>query len=136
MFFVKYLNLTEFENVFGLKLNIEFNSNLLKSIANKISIFHVQPNSFRPNKPCSPVHFPFYFSFYFSKPSPSAHRPARFLARQQPTALSSTFSRRRRPRLTHAATTVPCIPSSLARAITLTLLPLHLPAPAPLLFSL
>jgi hypothetical protein len=35
----------------------------------------VQPNSFRPNTPCSPVRFPFSFSFYFSEPGPIGFRP-------------------------------------------------------------
>jgi hypothetical protein len=46
--FLKYLNLSKFKNIFGLNLNFEFKSNLLKRISKPFSIFHAQPKVFWP----------------------------------------------------------------------------------------
>jgi hypothetical protein len=64
---VKYLNLFVFKKVFGLNLlNFEFKTNLLKKcIAKRISIFHVQPNSFRPNNLAAQFDFHFPFLLFF-----------------------------------------------------------------------
>jgi hypothetical protein len=112
----KYLNLAEFENVFVLKLNFQFKSNLLKGIAKRISIFHAQSKVFWP-KSCLAAHH-----FFPTPNQPNLLRPfwPNSLAHLARLGSSSTSCFRMKQPLPSVGATAPSVAAALqAAALTL-----------------